>query len=291
MFKKLFSYQPQKQVEVEVAVMEKPSKSYYPKEIQMIHSAFNNEAVKLMEQAQNIINNTTLPEHIVNKADLAEKFGFTSVQEVTKTKHLESIQRKNQRILEAVMESIEFLPQNKWIPEDSVKRICQQWGLVFGPVHRYEGFLPAKNLKEIEDFDKDHRSKFDLFFKIERYTFTDDRFNEISESEFKGYEEININRIKEKETTSLQTLFSYPNMYEPIDIHKGNGMDKLNICAPLKHMDTTGMEVSEGYKLETNIPDPIVLIEKTFKNIKGHYIITAWGDEANDEEVKGYRND
>lgn len=67
-----------------------------------------------------------------------------------------------------------------------------------------------------------------------------------------------------------------------------NTLDYLKICAPIKDMDVTDHKLVDGWKLE--VPDPIVLAQKSFKGIKGYYIVTAWGDEANDEEVKGYNN-
>ena len=70
--------------------------------------------------------------------------------------------------------------------------------------------------------------------------------------------------------------------------HRGNTTKlrlidfNLQICAPVKDMDSTGLEVAEGYKLQKkHIPDPVVL--QPVKN--GYLILTAWGDEASDELV------
>jgi hypothetical protein len=47
-------------------------------------------------------------------------------------------------------------------------------------------------------------------------------------------------------------------------------------------MDITGLELKEGYKLEKkHIPDPVVL--QPVKN--GYLILTAWGNESEDELV------
>jgi len=55
----------------------------------------------------------------------------------------------------------------------------------------------------------------------------------------------------------------------------------LKICAPIADMDTTQMRITDGYKMEVVIPDPVVL-----QPVKGGYfIVTAWGDEASDEIV------
>ncbi len=56
----------------------------------------------------------------------------------------------------------------------------------------------------------------------------------------------------------------------------------LLICAPFKDMNTENMRLSDDYKLEKHIPDPVVL-----KEVPGGYlIITAWGDESEDPLVK-----
>ena len=54
---------------------------------------------------------------------------------------------------------------------------------------------------------------------------------------------------------------------------------KLKICAPVKDMDISGLELTEGYKLQKkHIPDPVVL-----QPVKGGYLCLAkWGQEAND---------
>jgi hypothetical protein len=53
----------------------------------------------------------------------------------------------------------------------------------------------------------------------------------------------------------------------------------FKICAPIKDMDTSGMRLINN-KL-VYIPDPVVL----FPVELGYIIVTAWGDEASDENV------
>jgi len=56
----------------------------------------------------------------------------------------------------------------------------------------------------------------------------------------------------------------------------------LQICAPIKDMNTSGYE-RRGHNLIKHIPDPIIL-----QPIEGGYlIVTAWGDEASDELIVG----
>ena len=52
---------------------------------------------------------------------------------------------------------------------------------------------------------------------------------------------------------------------------------QLQICAPIKDMDTKGYKL-QGHKLIKDIPDPVVL--QPIEN--GYLIVTAWGDEASD---------
>jgi hypothetical protein len=57
--------------------------------------------------------------------------------------------------------------------------------------------------------------------------------------------------------------------------------DKLKICASVKDFNTENMQITDGYKLELNLPDPIVL-----QPVNGGYLIVSkWGLEAEDNSL------
>lgn len=53
----------------------------------------------------------------------------------------------------------------------------------------------------------------------------------------------------------------------------------FKICASVKDFDTKNMNITDGYKLQQNIPDPVVL-----QPVKGGYLVVSkWGLEGKDE--------
>lgn len=84
---------------------------------------------------------------------------------------------------------------------------------------------------------------------------------------------------------SYRTYFN-----ETVDFY--NSIDQLRICAPIKDMHlNSNQTIEKGWKIKNiEIPDPIVLVRKDFNDIKGYFIITAWGDEASDPDVINQNN-
>lgn len=146
-------------------------------------------------------------------------------------------------------------PFNKFINEKQVKEICHKYNLVCGDVNRFMGFVPEKNMEEIVNFKL--KSNDVLKIICSKKTFGS-----------------NIGEIfKDKG----ERYYDFPNIYKLTEENS-----PLQICAPIKDMDISGLELKEGYKLEKKfIPDPVVL-----QPVKGGYLIlTAWGDEASDPLV------
>jgi hypothetical protein len=55
----------------------------------------------------------------------------------------------------------------------------------------------------------------------------------------------------------------------------------FKICASVKDFDTSNMRIEDGYRLEYNLPDPIVL-----QPVNGGYLIVSkWGLEGEDAEL------
>lgn len=260
----------------------KPARKQYPKEVEEIHLAFNTEADKLLTEAQSILQKTTLDEVVKNKATLAQQLGFTRVKEVQAKHEHDEVVSKNKQIMEAVQEASKYIATNKWIPESSVKRICQQWGLLFGTPRMYKGFLPNVNLLEIQDFKNKYYDKFNAYTIRERFSAKDSwYFTDVR---------VSLDDIKKQRADwygfSLREYENYSGEHSiPV-----NSLDRLNICAPVKDMDVPSSHtVEDGWKVsKVEVPDPIVLARRDFNGVEGYYIVTAWGDEAEDEEVVGY---
>jgi len=256
-------------------VLEKPKS--VQETIEEIHESFYTEVDKLLEEAKISKSTETDKQDLIDKCKRLKKLGFTNTKEVIQAQieidRLSNVQRQNRENKELV-EAINYFsfkyPNYKFITEDSVKKICEKYGLIYGTVDRYKGTVPDKNLQHIEDF------------QIEE---DDMVYQEVYHSQFgsriRGYfdkrkYDINIKREMEinDNTRLLRGLGGEYCVFEKCP---------LEIAAPPSDFDTSGMQVKD-FKLQ-EIPDPVVLQPVLYKNNKYYLIVTAWGLEASDELV------
>lgn len=229
------------------------SSKIYPKEVLEIHHEFHTAADKLVLEARTIIAEAASKN--VSKVSRLEALGFKQAAQVTELKPLQQKAELSKEQIESLNYYTLNYPNNKFITEEQVKIICHKYNLVCGDVGRFTGFIPDKNLKDIEKF------------KLK----SEDHYKDKSESTYGK----DIGKIIDDGGRSSR---EYPSLFKII---KGN-INNLQICAPVKDMDLKGLELIEGYKLtKKHIPDPVVL--QPVKN--GYLILTAWGDEASDELV------
>lgn len=250
----------------------------YPKEVLEIHHEFEIASEKLLEEANNIIN--TQPKINESKINILKSLGFNQVKEVQESSEILNKTAMSKKQIEAVRYFQQNYPFNKFITEEQVKTICHKYNLVCGDVSRFKGFVPEKNVKEISNFkikDKDiivtgtlwggntlgekisHSISFNLFQKL------------LSKKLIKGEGGGNLDQDDNWcDGKYVNSNFDYFDR-----ISKAT----LQICAPVKDMDISGLELKEGYKLEKKfIPDPIVL-----QPVNGGYLIlTMWADESFD---------
>lgn len=238
----------------------------YPKEVIEIHNKFNNEAELLLKQATDSISKIIIDPKIEDKSKLASRFGFTRAKEVVESNKKFREMTKHESILKAINMAKEYISDYKWIPDSSVERICKEYNLVFGNAGDYKGFLPNANLLDIEKFADKHEDK--LYYALNLY-----RGVYIKALFFKTQIDYDIFLEKELE------------IFSDYNYSGRNSIKELKICAPLKDMRVEGKIIENGYKVK-DIPDPIVLARRDFNGIEGYYIVTAWGDEANDYEVR-----
>jgi len=150
-------------------------------------------------------------------------------------------------------------PLNKFITEEQVKTICHKYNLVCGDVSRFKGFVPEKNLREIESFklqEKDISLSGVLWGRSEdriKHFITMVEYNEL----------LNKKAIRGDGAHHLIGDQRWCNASE-IGMHNQKYFDNIEIesiqiCAPVKDMDISGLELVEGYKLQKkHIPDPVM---------------------------------
>jgi hypothetical protein len=258
--------------------------STYPKEVLEIHNQFETAADRLLIEANSIINEAATKN--VDKIERLEKLGFKQASQVTELKPLLQKATLSKELLELLSYYSVNYPNNKFITEEQVKTICHKYNLVCGDVTRFKGFVPNDKLEQIESFKlkpseqgiyigdnflpnaevRKHKNYYHVYIK-----------NDPTSKEFNKY------AFQSDDGISFYAddngIFGGIKLNSK-GIYKANN---LQICAPIKDMDISGLELKEGYKLERKIeiPDPVVL-----QPVKGGYLIlAAWGDEASDELV------
>lgn len=263
----------------------------YPPVVVEIHNEFECAADALLREAQEIINSTP---KVGDKANRLAAMGFTKVPEVAKAKEAEQKQAKSMADIESVRYYSMKYPNHKFITESQVIGICEKYDLVFGPSHCYTGFVPDKNLREIETFklrDEDV-VKYELrnragmrviFLNSEDVKWVED--SDIFEGYLNNGEGVWYSGAESQVVFTRNGGRQIPNVVnEPfMKIHRAD--QGFMICAPLKDMDTTGLRVN-GRRVLREIPDPVVLCP-----VRGGYlVVTKWGPEASDPEVVDQRN-
>lgn len=266
-FKDLFA--PRQEVKTDV--MEVVSSSY-PKVVQEIHMEFMTAGDRLLESAKTIIANSVIENE--DKVKSLKAFGFVSTPEAWKADAIQVRKAKQEGLSIAITNLSKQFPLYKVITGDAVKTICEKYGLVLGENAQYTGFVPAKNLKDIENFFKNHPEEQTQYYR--RYRGWNSEVKIITKANYDSHRE----REKARE---------HYNMIVSGDTYYGTRNTILNICAPIKDMNTQGYKLS-GHRLVKDVPDPIVLLPKTVNGLEMYVILTAWGDEASDPLVVNQNN-
>lgn len=213
--------------------------------VEDVHREFLTASEKLLSEAKDI-----LKEKQADKARRLLSFGFSVTKDVVES--AEFLVKK--QIAELIERYSISHPFNKVIHEVDVKSICDKYNLLRGELNRFKGFVPEKNLQEIERFK--YPDGFHVF--EDWYGGENRRFKTHNEA-------LKYKEQQEKESTSKYVIQA-PSY-------------KLRICAPVKDM----VVYSTDHVVDRVIvPDPVVL----YPIEKGCWlIVTAWGDEASDPLV------
>lgn len=248
---------------------------HYPEIVTQIHNEFKSAGEKLLKQAQATTDN-------IQKGKRLLSAGFTATKEAAEAKEFLGLSEQASIIMKYMVE----YPLNKFIDETTVAAICNKYNLAKAPISRYKGFVPEKKLADIESF------------KVNK---TDLPANGIRVTECWGIglasiltKKVNARRVHKilgmQQIPSDSKLWRFRNC---LITPKGNvwcdEMEVINksemcICAPAKDFDLKGLVKNKKSFFSTQkmtFPDPVVL-----QPVNGGYlIVTAWGDEASDENV------
>jgi len=245
--------------------------------IEEIHETFYSEVDRLLASAKISKSTHTDKQDTLDKTERLKKLGFASTKEVVEGEkeeaRLKEISEENSvksDLVEAINHFSMRYPQYKFITEESVKKICEKYNLIYGNASLYTGEVPDKNLKHIEDFkisddDACYQRIFSLYLRMSGTHYNAPEYMD---------KKTVIKEEKQKENRFTSGLHE--------DIFS---KCPLEIAAPLKDFNTENMDVKDFKLSEIEIPDPVVLQPIFFKGTKHYLIVTAWGDEASDELV------
>jgi len=229
--------------------------------VEEIHGTFYAEVDRLRAKAGIFKDLSSTQKVDSNKNNRLELLGFTNTKDsgakFDKLAGLSKDFTDSKDVREAVAYYYRHYPLQKFITEEGVKSICAKYNLVYSTVDRYEGFVPEKNLKEIENF------------KI--------RYEDLA------YEKIS-RRSGSVEFINYRDMDKIPKDFFNIS------RAKLEIAAPLKDFNQQQLNLKKFKLSEREVEDPVVLQPVVFKGVKHYLILTAWGDEASDELVLNHIN-
>ena len=212
--------------------------------VEQIHSEFNNASDNAIIEAKKILN--SIPKTSEDIETLG-KIGFTNAKSVLLNRHARQSRSNAESEAKAILYWQQNLPTHKFIMEKQIIEICEKYGLVWGSISRYIGDIPAKNIKEINNFHLNNPVK-----KEDRRIIS-----------FENYDPENI-------WMATTFLLSFPPK-EDAD---------YKICAPVKDMQMYNSHIDDKTKQVVD-DDPIVL----YPVKDGYIIVSAWGGESNDEKV------
>lgn len=237
--------------------------------VEEIHETFFTEVDRLLDNAKVFNSLDTDKQALLDKCERLTKLGFSKskeVQEATveinRLNNLKIENEEKKELIDAINYFSQKYPLYKFITEESVKKICEKYGLIYGEISNYIGTIPDKNLKEIEDFK--------ISEDDEAYT-----VNSTFMTEWGSFNEKPV-FMTFKNTQSINET-----KYYRYSIEKS----KLVIAAPISDFDTKKMKIENHQLIKVPVQDPIVLKPVIYNEKKYFLIMSAWGEEASDENV------
>ncbi len=264
----------------------------YPQVVKDIHDEFNLAGERLLQESLAIIKESET--FNLNKGELLSSIGFNSTKEATALKPKIAVKNEAQELANIVLSYKSQFPLNKFISFSDVDKINKKYSLKLNYIDSYIGFVPDKNLKEVNNFLKNPSAENKRYFIESINIFKMAMLFSFAKMKFKRWlKNINHSIIAANEWSAKSAvdnqcgkISSSTYNSEYISIHGINLIEKpvLSICAPAKDFkkQTVFQKLASPVATKINdVPDPIVL----YPVEKGYIIVTAWGDEASDPLV------
>lgn len=246
--------------------------------VEEIHETFYTEVDKLIIYANQFNSLKTDKQSLIEKCERLRALGFTKTKEIVEGEQellrISELKKENDEkkdLIQAINYFSQKYPIYKFITEESVRKICVKYGLVYGSIEGYIGAVPDENLKQMEDFKISELDE--CHFIKEHRAYVNNKFKYVNKLECEEQKNLSYKEDYLKKMDSFKTFSKCP----------------LEIAAPPTDFNTAGKEVENSKIIKAPIPDPIVLQPVIFKNKKHYLVVTAWGAEASDESVVNER--
>lgn len=260
--------------------------------VEQIHHEFNTAADLLLEEAKKIIASTD--KKSADKAQRLLSLGFGNAREVSQGMEVIqkiSISEKNVKLIEEYQKQY---PDYKFLPKESAEAICKKYNLLIARTSRYKGFVPEKNLVDIENFYKKVAVDKDLILTYQGVDYI--LHDAVIHDEGRYTHVHKTGKIGPFDPTAFQSDYGSMNFYGGdhqnifglkhlgFIINAKLSKGELFIAAPAKDIELNNSSIKD-FKVTDKVeyPDPVVLYQVS----GGYLIVTAWGDEAEDPIIKG----
>lgn len=223
-----------------------------------IHAEFDTASERLLKEAKEVLAGS----YDLEKGKRLAAVGFVQSKTAVESDLIAKDIAEKTRLSERIEYYKQNYPANKFITEKEVERICKKYGLLKAATEHYISDVPEKNLSEIESFklldaDKEPVRLFWVKYVNGHYNYAE----KTDDGAMYGFYKSGFCRVDD---TTKEFIYN----------------DRpLQICASVKDFNTEYMRIEKGYKLEVNLPDPIVLQPVN----DGYLVVTKWGLEAEDE--------
>lgn len=245
--------------------------------IEEIHHEFLTAGDELIKEA-NLILEANKPKS--NTGYMLNTLGFINTKEAKEFKKFEEISKEKTKTLEKVFYYQKKYPNNKFITENQIKRICKKYNLICAPTENYKGSVPKEKLHQIFEFKFDSEDEAQKYIKITKFSYPDSDESLIKEAKKKYPKLI----VPVNDQDNIRPYFNFARFEKYEKILSPNFL----ICAPKKDFDLKGLKQFGNLLtsfITVTVPDPVVL--KPVKD--GYLIIAAWGDEASDNDVVNHK--
>ena len=240
-----------------------------------VHNECDQEAEILVKEAQSVIAKAQKKDNIL--VEKLKEMGFGNSTSI----------KDNEKAMKLATDALRYkllYPQNNFLTEEAIEKICKKYGLLFAKAEYFIGEIPEKNQIEIANFKIATEDK--MVIAIDRTEFKKNigRMKAISkklktsgffETIALAFERVAVKLKYEKAIAVMEakdsTNFSIRKELKP-EYHIAATPDQLTSLA--------GKKVIGDYKVVDE--DPVV-----FCKVDGGYLqVSAWGDESSLDEFK-----